>query len=66
MGGMRGMKETEYIFLSNLMRLRNAINILRNVMPGKEYGINQRSYKSAMKTLYNILDEVQKKELIDE
>ena len=59
------MKEAEYIFLSNLMRLRSAINTLRNITPGGPYGIDDHTYKSVMKILSSMLDKVQEKELID-
>jgi hypothetical protein len=59
------MTETEYIILSNRVKIETIMNILRVVIDGKLYGVDTKKYRLATKALAKIQDELTKHELIE-
>ena len=45
------MKEAEYITASNRVKVSAALTIMRDVLQGEEYGINDKSYSDIVKKL---------------
>ena len=60
------MTEKEYCIVQNKAKMTNAYNILRGILPGKEYGIDEFKYRSAMQMLSDIQDELSQMELVNE
>ena len=48
------MKETEYIIITNRVKISNAIKILRDVLPEKNYGVESDKFKKILAELHEI------------
>lgn len=48
------MTEQEYMILTNKVKVDNAISILNNLVPEKEYGIDSNELALALNSLDNI------------
>jgi hypothetical protein len=54
------MKEGEYVRIGNLIKLRNATAILRNILSGEEWGVPQKEFSKAYRLLSNMEDNLRK------
>lgn len=45
------MTETEHIKATNRVRVSAALTIMRNILPGEEYGIDEEKYNEIVKLM---------------
>lgn len=50
------MTEHEYIEVGNLVQFRIADKVLRDVMPGDEYGVPEKLYKEILIKIGNMIN----------
>jgi hypothetical protein len=50
------MTETEYMIVSNLARLRAALKIIQDIMPG--YGVTEEEKKTLANQMYDIEERI--------
>ena len=60
------MRESEYIIATNRSKICIAFDILKDVLPGDEYGITEKDLRKIIIPLSRIRDNLFKIELIDE
>jgi hypothetical protein len=60
------MTETEFILATNVARSRAALDIVRDLTPGKGYGVTDKEYKILNTTLYDIQERISEMMEIEE
>ena len=52
------IKESEYITMENTILINEALDTLRKVVPGREYGVPERQFKRIKRKLGRMYDEI--------
>ena len=52
--------ERSYILVSNMTKLRIAENVIRDLFPGEEYGIDEKRRTEVLMTLFNAINKLEK------